>query len=159
VGSRLEVFISFEYTRRIATTAPTGVVRVICFLTHPDALLHGEGAALALLLYPKTGETWLLFFVGLFAPDISMLGYQSGPRFGAALYNPVHSLPLPAVLAVYGMAQPSGLALAVSLIWFAHIGIDRLLGYGLKHPTPFQDTHLGGAGTDGATVLPGHRSS
>jgi len=31
---------------------------------------------------------------------------------------------------------------AISLIWIAHIGIDRVLGYGLKYPTAFKDTHL-----------------
>jgi len=29
-----------------------------------------------------------------------------------------------------------------ALIWLAHIGIDRALGYGLKYPTFFRDTHL-----------------
>jgi hypothetical protein len=29
------------------------------------------------------------------------------------------------------------------VIWVAHIGFDRLLGYGLKYPTAFKDTHLG----------------
>ena len=33
-------------------------------------------------------------------------------------------------------------ALAVGLVWLAHIGIDRALGYGLKYPTHFEDTHL-----------------
>ena len=28
------------------------------------------------------------------------------------------------------------------LIWTAHIGIDRLLAFGLKYPTHFSDTHL-----------------
>lgn len=26
--------------------------------------------------------------------------------------------------------------------WLAHIGADRLLGYGLKYPSSFKDTHL-----------------
>jgi hypothetical protein len=34
------------------------------------------------------------------------------------------------------------LALQLALIWLAHIGADRALGYGLKYPTRFQDTHL-----------------
>ena len=32
--------------------------------------------------------------------------------------------------------------LAYALIWISHIGFDRLLGYGLKYPTQFRDTHL-----------------
>ena len=31
----------------------------------------------------------------------------------------------------------------IALIWAAHIGVDRVLGYGLKYPTAFRDTHLG----------------
>ena len=33
-------------------------------------------------------------------------------------------------------------AAKVALIWLAHIGMDRLLGYGLKYPSAFKDTHL-----------------
>jgi hypothetical protein len=33
-------------------------------------------------------------------------------------------------------------ALQIALIWLAHIGVDRMLGYGLKYPTGFKDTHL-----------------
>jgi hypothetical protein len=34
----------------------------------------------------------------------------------------------------------------VPLIWIGHIGFDRVLGYGLKYPTAFRDTHLGQLG-------------
>ena len=30
----------------------------------------------------------------------------------------------------------------LGLIWTAHIGVDRLLGFGLKYPTQFHDTHI-----------------
>jgi hypothetical protein len=30
----------------------------------------------------------------------------------------------------------------IALIWLAHIGLDRMLGYGLKYPTEFKDTHM-----------------
>jgi len=33
--------------------------------------------------------------------------------------------------------------LAVALIWTAHIGLDRAMGYGLKLPDGFKRTHLG----------------
>ncbi|MDU3890869.1 MAG: DUF4260 family protein [Serratia liquefaciens] len=33
-----------------------------------------------------------------------------------------------------------------ALIWGAHIGFDRALGYGLKYASGFADTHLGGLG-------------
>jgi hypothetical protein len=34
----------------------------------------------------------------------------------------------------------------VALVWFAHIGLDRALGYGLEYDTGFHDTHLGRIG-------------
>jgi hypothetical protein len=33
-------------------------------------------------------------------------------------------------------------AVQLGLIWFAHIGVVRAIGYGLKYPTGFKDTHL-----------------
>ena len=40
----------------------------------------------------------------------------------------------------------SPVALALGLIWIAHIGMDRMLGYGLKYASGFGDTHLGRIG-------------
>ena len=53
---------------------------------------------------------------------------------------------MPGILAVAGIAGNTALLVQVALIWFGHIGVDRLLGYGLKLPTAFQDTHLGRIG-------------
>ncbi|MDQ3406845.1 MAG: DUF4260 domain-containing protein [Chloroflexota bacterium] len=79
-------------------------------------------------------------------PDIMMLGYLSGPRLGAITYNLGHTIVLPVVLALAGwwLAQP--LLLMAACVTGAHIGMDRTLGYGLKYPTSFQDTHLGRIG-------------
>jgi hypothetical protein len=44
------------------------------------------------------------------------------------------------------LASSSQLALVASLIWFAHIGCDRALGYGLKYSQGFGYTHLGRIG-------------
>ena len=41
-----------------------------------------------------------------------------------------------------GVFAGGDLAVQVALIWVAHIGVDRALGYGLKYPTGFADTHL-----------------
>jgi hypothetical protein len=38
------------------------------------------------------------------------------------------------------------LALAVAVIWANHIGVDRLLGFGLKFADGFGYTHLGRVG-------------
>jgi hypothetical protein len=75
-----------------------------------------------------------------------MLGYLAGPRPGAVAYNLAHTYATPAVLAGVGWLIGTPLLLALALIWAAHIGFDRMLGYGLKLPTDFRDTHLGRIG-------------
>jgi hypothetical protein len=75
-----------------------------------------------------------------------MLGYLIGSRTGAAVYNIAHTTALALPLAVAGYLAEQPGVLAVALIWIAHIGIDRALGYGLKYPTGFGDTHLGRIG-------------
>jgi hypothetical protein len=114
-------------------------------LLGPATLLRVEGVALlalSVLLYWVNGGSWLLFGVLLLAPDLSMLGYLAGPKVGAAIYNAFHAYAIPAVVGAVGMIFASPLAIAVVLIWFAHIGVDRTVGYGLKYPTSFKDTHL-----------------
>ena len=111
----------------------------------PAALLRAEGVALlvlSVLLYRVNGESWLLFGALLFAPDVSMLGYLAGPKVGAAIYNAFHTYAIPAVVGALGMVFASPLMVALALIWFAHIGMDRTVGYGLKYPSSFKDTHL-----------------
>ena len=111
----------------------------------PAALLRVEGVALlvlSVLHYRVKGDGWLMFGVLLLAPDLSMLGYIAGPQVGAAIYNTFHTYAMPAVVGALGMIFASPLMVAVALIWFAHIGMDRTVGYGLKYPTSFKDTHL-----------------
>ena len=69
-----------------------------------------------------------------------------GPRVGAATYNVAHAAILPMLLGIIGMAAPSALAMHLALIWSAHIGLDRALGYGLKYNAGFSFTHLGRIG-------------
>ena len=78
-----------------------------------------------------------------------MLGYLAGPAVGARAYNLAHTYAAPAVLAGVGWAMGASLPVALALVWAAHIGFDRALGYGLKLPTGFRDTHLGRIGRDG----------
>jgi hypothetical protein len=114
-------------------------------LLGPASLLRVEGVALlvlSVLLYRVNGGGWLMFGVLLLAPDLSMLGYLAGPRVGAAIYNAFHAYAMPAVVSALGMIFASPVAMAVALIWFAHIGMDRTVGYGLKYPSSFNDTHL-----------------
>ena len=111
----------------------------------PRSLLHAEGLAVivgALCLYFDAGYGWVLLVVLFLAPDLSILGYVAGPRAGALTYDVVHTYVGPIALGVAGVLGGSDLAIQLALIWSAHIGLDRLLGYGLKYPTGFKDTHL-----------------
>jgi Domain of unknown function (DUF4260) len=114
-------------------------------LAKPAILLRIEGAAvfaLSLGLYHSGGVSWKVFLLLFLWPDLGMLGYLRGERLGATTYNLVHNEVLPILLAGiaierHWMGWPS-----FAFIWAAHIGFDRLLGYGLKYPTAFKDTHL-----------------
>ena len=124
-------------------------------LSMRDGAVHGavrlwlrlEGVAALLLaigLYAHLGGSWLVFAALFFAPDVSFAAYVAGPRIGAASYNVAHSYVGP--LMVAGALFTSGTEVTPALIWAAHIGFDRALGYGLKYSTAFGDTHLGRIG-------------
>ncbi len=114
--------------------------------TLPPVLLRVEGATLlvlSILLYDlNNGGGWLLFVLLFLVPDLSMLGYLAGRRAGAVAYNLFHTYALPGLLAVFGLLVGDPLVVSVALVWSAHIGFDRMVGYGLKYPTGFFDTHL-----------------
>jgi Domain of unknown function (DUF4260) len=111
----------------------------------PKILLRAEGlavAAAALVLYFNADYAWWLLLVLALAPDLSMIGYLAGPRVGAVSYNALHTYVLPIVLTTVGVLADADWSVQVGLIWLTHIGVDRALGYGLKYPTDFKDTHL-----------------
>jgi hypothetical protein len=122
-----------------ASSSPAGV----------KAILRLEGAAAfaaAVALYAHAGFSWPLFALLILAPDLAMLPYLVGPRAGAAAYNLAHTYALSVPLALAGFWFASPIAVALGLIWIAHIGMDRMLGYGLKYASGFADTHLGRIG-------------
>jgi hypothetical protein len=101
-------------------------------LTKPGILLRAEGAVILIAsfaAYHELGGSWLYYFLLFLWPDLFMLGYLANTRLGAALYN----------LAVFEHWHTT---LLFTLIWTAHIGLDRMLGYWLKYPTAFKDTHF-----------------
>ncbi len=111
----------------------------------PRIILRLEGAAalaVASAAYARVGDGWVMFALLFLAPDISMLGSLAGRRIGAVAYNLGHSYLPPAALAACGLFISQPLLLSLSLIWVAHIGFDRMLGYGLKYDTAFGHTHL-----------------
>jgi hypothetical protein len=108
-------------------------------------LLRLEGAAVlacSLVLYFHLGFGWLLLVILFLAPDLSFAAYVFGPRWGAAAYDLAHFEALPVALGTVGVVAADDTAVQLALIWLAHIGVDRAIGYGLKYPTDFGDTHL-----------------
>jgi hypothetical protein len=111
----------------------------------PGTILRAEGIALlaaAVVMYDRTDEAWWLFAVLFFTPDIAMVGYAAGARVGAYVYNAFHSVVLALPSAVAGVVGDWPVLTAIGLVWLAHIGFDRVLGYGLKYPEGFKETHL-----------------
>lgn len=115
----------------------------------PCWLLRLEGLGMLVLacaLYERMGADWLRFALLFLAPDLSLLGYFLGATRGAAIYNALHSEIGPIVLAALGLFSGVLSVMPYALIWFAHVGFDRALGYGLKYRKGFQSTHLGWIG-------------
>jgi hypothetical protein len=118
-------------------------------LSDGRALLRFEALGLlgvCLALYAHFGSGWGLFALLFLVPDIGMAGYLVNRRVGALSYNLTHSEILPLVLGAIGLLAPSDLMASIALIWLAHIGFDRALGYGLKSTKGFRYTHLGQIG-------------
>ncbi len=104
-----------------------------------------EGLAvlvMSICFYAYFDFSWILFFILLFTPDLSMFGYAVNTRIGAIIYNVFHSYIVPIVIILLALLIMYSVLLAIGIIWIAHIGMDRMLGYGLKYPTDFKDTHL-----------------
>ena len=113
------------------------------------SLLRAEGLALlltAVALFTRAGGEWRMFVLLFLVPDLSFAGYLAGPRVGALAYNVMHSTLAPLALAAASVASDQRSLLTIALIWLAHIGFDRALGYGLKQARGFSFTHLGTIG-------------
>jgi Domain of unknown function (DUF4260) len=112
----------------------------------PLILLRLEGLATlaaALAAYASLHGGWQLFALLFLAPDIAFLAYLRGPAFGAAAYNAPHTYLIPIAIGLMAYALNRLEMLPFAVIWIAHIGFDRALGYGLKYATAFGDSHLG----------------
>ncbi|MEN0066183.1 MAG: DUF4260 domain-containing protein [Myxococcota bacterium] len=113
----------------------------------PRTLLHLEGAgllAVATAVYALLGGSWGLYAALFLLPDLSMVGYLVNSRVGAALYNAAHTTLGPLAVALGGTLTGAPLAVPIALVWAAHIGFDRMFGYGLKYRSGFTHTHLSG---------------
>ena len=130
--------------RRIATAAAPGSANGSVRL-----LLRAEGlvvVAAAAAADAQFGAGWGWFAALFLVPDLSFLAYLAGPRVGAAAYNAMHSYFGAVALLAAGVLGAAPMLVAGGLVWCAHIGFDRLLGYGLKYGAGFGYTHLGRIG-------------
>jgi Domain of unknown function (DUF4260) len=109
-------------------------------------LEHIAALMAAVAAYIHLGGAWWFFALLFLVPDLSMLGYLVNARVGAATYNALHNIAGPLVLGASSLIIPTSDGLLISVIWLAHIAFDRMLGYGLKMPSGFSDTHLGRIG-------------
>jgi hypothetical protein len=128
--------MSAEVTTSIATRSHPGVVRF---------WLRAEGLAVflaAVAAYGMLGGQWLLLLPLLLAPDLSAAGYLAGPKVGAFAYDFVHNWAIGVFVTALGVVLASTPVLIGGVVLIAHVGMDRVAGYGLKYPTFFQDTHL-----------------
>lgn len=126
----------------------TGWVRMV---------LRAEGLAifsLAVAAYATFGMGLKVFLIFFLLPDVAFAGYLAGARVGAICYNLTHSSIGAVSCLLAALVMPSPTWTAAGLIWFAHIGLDRALGYGLKYSQGFSSTHLGLIGRNSRNQQP-----
>ncbi|GIE82496.1 hypothetical protein Aph02nite_84460 [Actinoplanes philippinensis] len=100
-------------------------------------------AVAAVVVFAGTGQAWWLFAALFLVPDLAMAGYLAGPRAGAWLYNLAHSAPLPLALLAAGAWWDSTALAVAGAVGLFHLGVDRVLKFGLKYDHGFGVTHLG----------------
>ncbi|SMC70164.1 DUF4260 domain-containing protein [Moheibacter sediminis] len=101
---------------------------------------------LSIYLFSLLEFSWWWFPALLLLPDLSMLGYACGNKFGAIVYNLFHHQGLAILVYLSGVYFENEFIQLVGIILFAHSVMDRIFGYGLKHFAGFHDTHLGRIG-------------
>ena len=114
-------------------------------MSTPKLMLHLEGLALlgiALFVYATQGFAWSTFWLLLLAPDLAFIPYLLNRQLGTAVYNLLHTTTLPLALVASALMTDWTLGVQLALIWLAHIGMDRTVGYGLKYVDSFKMTHL-----------------
>jgi len=114
-------------------------------ISMPRLFLHLEGLALlasAIVIYSNQHFSWGAFALYLLAPDLAIIVYAINQRAGQIVYNFAHTIIFPLALAIFSVLNTNSLGLQIALIWLAHIGMDRTVGYGFKYPGSFKETHF-----------------
>ena len=97
---------------------------------------------LSLFLFSQLDYAWWIYPALFFSPDVSMIGYLGGPRSGAVVYNIVHHKAIAIGFYFAGFFISVSLMQLMGVILLGHSSLDRVLGYGLKYPDSFNNTHL-----------------
>jgi hypothetical protein len=133
-----------------ATTQPSATAPVYGMTTGAvRTWLRLEGLAafvIGLALFGASGGIWLLLVPLLLLPDVSAVGFFASPRIGTFTYNLFHNWVPGIVTLGIGVWLDSPTVMLAAAILIAHVGMDRVVGYGLKLPNSFHDTHLGRMG-------------
>ncbi|TAL43990.1 MAG: DUF4260 family protein [Chitinophagaceae bacterium] len=116
------------------------------------SILKLEEAAMFLLcvfvLVVLEAHRWVYLLLVL-GPDISMIGYLGGKKFGAACYNSFHHKGIAVLIFAVGVVisdYQGEILNIIGIILFGHSSMDRMFGYGLKYSQGFKFTHLGEIG-------------
>jgi hypothetical protein len=125
----------------------TNLVKPIDANVRPWLRLEGLAAFVAGIVgFGRLGGDWLWLVPAILVVDVSMIGYLRGPRLGAFVYNLAHQWAVALAVLGLGLAVGSPVLALAGAVLVAHVGMDRALGYGLKLPTGFSNTHLGRIG-------------
>jgi len=112
----------------------------------PKILLHLEGLAVfvvSIILFSYLNGNWILFLVLFLVPDLTFFAYLINKKIGSYTYNIMHTYFVPIILITISIIYDYNFGTRIAIIWFAHIGMDRSIGYGLKYPKEFKETHMG----------------
>ncbi len=104
-----------------------------------------EGLAIltaSLYFYTIVNGNWILFIILLLAPDLSMIGYLKNKQIGALSYNIIHNFFSAFVVITIGFFANQTLIQQFGIILLAHVGMDRVFGFGLKYKEDFKSTHI-----------------
>ncbi|HET7018564.1 MAG TPA: DUF4260 domain-containing protein [Streptosporangiaceae bacterium] len=111
-------------------------------------------AVVVVVVFTNLHFSWWWLPVLFLMFDASAAGYLAGNRVGAICYNLAHAYVAPALLLLGYVLSGARWCAFVGLVWAFHIAGDRVVGYGLKFASSFQDTHLGRLGHAKATDRP-----
>jgi len=107
------------------------------------ALEEAAMFAFSIYLFSRLSFAWWWYVALILTPDLSMLGYLVNTRVGAMVYNFFHHKAVAIATYIAGVYMQNEAIQLTGIILFGHSSMDRMMGYGLKYPDSFQNTHLG----------------